>query len=265
MTFQPMVPLSGYAGWAFLQRTLDTQTEQFARSPLNGRDISYFKENIANVTNAGDLVSDFRLLRVALSAYGLQEDQPNKAFIRKVLEDGTSDSAALSNRLADKRYRTFSEAFGFGGTGRPKTQDVGFADKVLARFQNQEFERAVGEQSQDMRLALTTKRELPEIVAKDHSNDTAWLTVMGNPPLRKVFETAFGLPDSFGLLDLDRQLDGFKERARDVVGTDQINELSQPEKLDELLRFYLGRSQINSINQISSSASIALTLLQGTG
>ena len=263
MTFQPLVPLAGYAGWTFLQRTLDSQTEAFSRAPLNSRDIAYFKENIGQVLSASELVEDYQLLRVALGAYGLQDDLQNKAFIEKVLADGTSDDAALSNSLADKRYRAFSEAFGFGEAGVHKTLTAGFSDKILSRFERQEFERAVGEQNENMRFALTLSRELPEIVAEGFDTDTTWLTLMGNPPLRNVFETAFGLPNSIGLLDLDRQVEVFKERSRQIYGTDNPAELATEETMDDVVKSYLGRAQINQFAQVATPAAIALTLLQG--
>ena len=262
MSFQPMVPLGGYAGWAFLNRTLDDQTEAFSKSPLNARDIEHFRENIGQIVSAEELVQDYQLLRVALGAFGLQDDLPNKAFIRTVLADGTSDPEALTNKMADKRYRAFSEAFGFGEVALPKTLDIGFADKILARFERQEFERAVGEQDEDMRFALTLQRELPELVTEDVSNATQWLSILGNPPLREVFETAFGLPESFGLVDLDRQQETFMERARQTLGTDDLSEIATTENMDKLIRNYLGRAQINSLNAIATPASIALTLLQ---
>ncbi|MBF9035243.1 DUF1217 domain-containing protein [Rhodobacterales bacterium HKCCE2091] len=265
MTFQPIVPMTGYARWAFLERTLDDQTEAFSRSPVNARDMEYFRENIGLVVSAEELVSDYRLLRVALSAYGLQDDLPNRAFIRTVLSDGTTDDDALSNRLADKRYRAFSEAFGFGEVAIPKTQDSGFADRILARFERQEFERAVGEQSEEMRLGLTLQRELPEIAARDISNNAAWLSVMGNPPLREVFETALGLPEAFGLLDIDRQLETFQAKARQYLGTDDITEIASDEGTEKVLRNYFARAQINTLSQVATPASIALTLLQGGG
>lgn len=74
MSFQPLLPLTGYAGWQFLQSTLETQQARFAENPENARDREYFKENIGKITSAEDLVSDYRLLRVALGAYGLSDD-----------------------------------------------------------------------------------------------------------------------------------------------------------------------------------------------
>ncbi|MEM9317768.1 MAG: DUF1217 domain-containing protein [Pseudomonadota bacterium] len=261
MSFQPVVPLSGMAGWAFLSKTLDAQTEAYSRAPINARDMEYFRENIGQVFTAEELVSDYRLLRVALGAYGLQEDLPNRAFVRTILADGTTDPEALSNRLADKRYSAFSEAFGFGEVALPKTLETGFADTILARFERQEFERAVGEQNNDMRLALNLQRELPEILSEGLENDNAWLTVMGNPPLRSAFETALGLPESFGLIDIDQQLETLKDRARSILGTDNLSEIATDDGIENVIQNYLGRAQIASVTNIASPAAIAVTLL----
>ena len=193
MSFQPVLPLRGFQGWQFLKANLETQQARFAEAPAQGRDREYFREKIGSITSAEDLVKDYRLLRVALGAFGLSDDLPNRAFMEKVLADGVDSDDALSNRLADKRYRAFSEAFGFGGTLPPRTQAPGFADRILSRFDVQAFEVAVGEQDADLRLALTATREVPEIAAADTTDSIAWLSVLGNPPLRKVFETAFAL------------------------------------------------------------------------
>lgn len=263
MTFQPLVPFSGYAGWKFLTRTLPQQQANFAASPVLDRDIAHFREKIGTITRAEDLVKDYRLLKVALGAFGLQDDLPNKAFIQRILGDGVASDDALSNRLADKRYRAFSEAFGFGSTLPPRTVSPGFADKILARFERQEFERAVGEQNEEMRLALTAARELPELAARDLRDRTAWLSVLGNPPLRKVFETAFGLPTGIGTLDLDQQLRSFQERSERVLGTSEIAAFRDGDTVEKLIQSFLTRAQIASIPASASPASVALTLLRG--
>lgn len=261
MTFQPAVPLGGYAGWKLLDRTIDRQMEAFAKNPVNERDMQYFRENIGVIVSAEELVSDYRLLRVALGAFGLQDDLPNRAFIRKALEEGTTNNDAFVNRLADKRYKTFSEAFGFGEVAIPKTLNPGFADDILARFQRVEFEVAVGEQNEELRFALNLERELPQIAADLPDNDTAWLSVMGNPPLRAAMQTALGLPDSYAAIDIDQQLEGFKEKARSIFGTDALTEIATEDGIEQVVQNYLGRAQLNSVTNIASSGSIAVTLL----
>lgn len=257
-----IVPTTGYAGWRYLARTLDDQVARMAEAPIQARDRAHFRENIGKVESAADLVADYRLLRVALAAFGLQEDLPNRAFIQKVLGEGTVEPGALSNRLADKRYRQFSEAFGFGSPLPPRTGAPGFADRILARFDRQEFERAVGATDETLRLALTAERELPELARRDVSETTRWLSVLGNPPLRKVFETAFGLPASIGALDLDRQLADFTEASRRTLGHDEIGRFSDPEAVDALVKSFTLRAQLEDGPPTTTPGLVALTLLR---
>ena len=46
--------------------------------------------------SAADLVADRRLLKVALGAFGLEGEIDKKAFIRKVLEEGTDRPSGAS-------------------------------------------------------------------------------------------------------------------------------------------------------------------------
>lgn len=489
MTFQPVLPLGGYSGWRYLQTTLQSQQAQFAQSATQAADRAYFRENIASVQSAEELVSDYRLLRVALGAYGLQDDLPNRAFIQQVLEQGADADTDLANRLANKSYRALAEAFDFaidptaedvrlpngidrvltderyfrdtvtsmktvddllgdgralrialaafdlgddlpdrqflrdlfeGGTDSPtalanqldnpnyaalvdafgftadgesrtgepafasdllvgldrrgvaedleaaeatfqssvaalqslstiaasgaddrrgwvqvvtdpelrnvfasafgqtrtfdrlsldqqisalkdgveaafgdtaiaqfadparvsdllaiyseavafdedqfRTVEIpGFADQVLQRFDRQQFELAVGAQNGDMRLALNVARELPEIAGRGTSDTTAWLTILGTPPLRSVFETAFAMPTAIATLDLDQQLTEFRNSAKRLFGNSRVSQFSEPAALDELIRAFTLQSQVSAgVSSFTRGAS-ALVLLQ---
>ncbi len=260
--FQPVVPFGGFSGWSFLNRTLDNQKEAFANSSEISREVNYFKENVSKIQTAEDLVADRRLLKVALESFGLGEDINNKFFIRKVLEDGTSADDALANRLSDKRYLEFSQAFGFGDLPVPNTVLSDFGTKITSAFKERRFEAAIGDQNEDFRLALGIGRDLTDIAGKDLSEDTLWFTVMGNPPLRKVFETAFNLPQSFGALDLDKQLETFKGKARSAFGDSGIKQFTSTEKLGDLTRLFLLRADVQALNVNLGSSQTALTLLQ---
>lgn len=250
------------AGWAFLQRTQDAQQDAFEQSPVIQRDTEYFLENIGKIDTADQLVKDRRLLSVALGAFGLDEDIGNTFFIRKVLEDGTLDTTDLANKLADKRYLDFSKAFGFGDYGIPRTKLSDFGSKIVEAYKERQFEIAVGNQNTDMRLMMGLERDLGAIMHKDTSDAGKWYSVMGNTALRTVFETAFSLPSAFGTLDVDDQLVRFQEKAQAYFGDGSIDQFADPDKMQELGRLYLAKSQINSGSNTLSSGSIALTLLQ---
>lgn len=262
MSFQPVVPLSGYAGWKFLSRTLDLQQQQFARAPALQRDMEYFRSRIDKVDTAEALVSDRRLLRISLEAFGLGADVNSRAFIRKVLEDGASDPRALANRLADKRYLAMAKAFELTGDGPPGTRATGFADRIGAQFTSRRFEEALGASDQSMRLALSLRRDLVEIAQQPVSENARWFAVMGTPPLREVFETAFGLPKAFGALDIDRQLDTLRTRANAAFGDPGIAQFQDTAKLETLVRNYLLRDDARRMQSAQGAGSIALQLLQ---
>lgn len=264
MSFQPILPLGGFAGWAFLQRTETAQREAFERAPQMDRETRYFEEKIQSVQTAAELVADGTLMKVALGAFGLEDDLPNKAFVQKVLEGGILDEDSLANRLSDQRYFEMAKAFGFD-LGTPSTQISTFASEIVAQFKERQFEAAVGAQNEDMRLALGLKRDLVEVAKGTASEDSKWFQIMGTPSLRAVFETALGLPSSFGAIDLDQQLQVFKERSEAAFGNSTITQFSDDEKQGELIRRFFALGSISDTGfSTSSGASAALSLLQAS-
>lgn len=263
MTFAPVVAGPGLVGWRFLERTFETQSAVFEKSPVLARDVDYFRENIKSVQTAEDLVSDRRLLTVALGAFGLGDDVNNRYFIQRILEDGTTKDDALANRLSDSRYTDLSAAFAFGDRPIPRTQLSSFADEITAKYLDQEFEVAVGKQDDMMRLGLNMKRALPEILAADVSDETKWFRIMGTPPLRQVFEVALGLPSSFAQIDIEQQLTVLQETAARRLDIGSLNDLVDEEKVDKLITNFMVRSQLTSGGSLGSG-SIALTLLSAS-
>lgn len=265
MSFDPILLGSGYAGWAFLKRTLPSQTATFNKSTEIKRDEDYFRAKIKSVKTADDLVNDRRLLQVALGAFGLDNDINNKAFIRKVLADGTLKDGTLANRLADKQYQKLSAAFGFGDFSTPSTQISDFPDKILAAYRTRKFETAVGAQSDDMRLALNTERELGALAKMANtSEDAKWFTIMGNTPLRRVVEKALGLPTSIGSIDLDQQLVAFKQKAESLFGDATVSQFTDPAKVETLIRRFVLRSDAEASAAQSGSSAAVLQMLQQT-
>lgn len=261
MTYKPVLPLSGYAGWALLNRTKAVQTTAFNKSPEIIRDTEYFKANISKVKTADDLVSDRRLLRVALGAFGLDSDINNKAFIKKILSDGSISTTALANRMTDKRYLEMAKAFGFD-LGTPSTQISTFGAQIVQAFKDRQFEAAVGEQDDKLRLAMNAQREVAAVAKKTVSEDAKWFSIMGNPPMRAVLQKALNLPDSVASIDVDQQLGIFKARAQSIFGDSGVAQFADTAKMDQLVKRYLVRAQAEELMSQSSSSSVALTLLQ---
>lgn len=261
MSFQPIVPAGGLLGWSFLNATMESQRQAFDSGARITSDTAYFQTRIAEISTAEELVADRRLLRVALGAFGLQDDIDSRFLIRKVLEGGTAEPGALANRLSDARYKDLANAFGFAGPGTPGTQAPGFGAQIVAQYRDRAFEVAVGENDQSLRLAMNADRELAELAAQDNGSDAGWFRILGTPPLREVFETALGLPPGFAQLDIDRQLAVFKERAASRLGFEEISDLAESDKRNDVIQRFLLQEQIGNI-AVQSPGAIALTLLQ---
>ena len=262
MTFQPVIPTGGMAGWRFLERTYDSQYVAFTQSTTLSRDTDYFEANIGKVSTAEDLVKDRRLMQVALGAFGLQDDINNKFFIQKILEDGTVADDALANRLSDPRYKEMSEAFGFGASEIRQTGLSTFGSEIVEKFKRQSFEVAVGEQNETMRIGLYAQRQLSDVASGEESETTKWYSVMGQPPLRALFETAFGLPTAFGQIDIEQQLSTLQDKASSLFSDKSVSQFADPEVQEQLISAYIARSQLTSLGSGASSTSIALQLLQ---
>lgn len=263
MSYVPAIPVSGVAGWRFLTRTAEAQQATFEKSATVAREIAYFEEKIGAVASPADLVADRRLLKVALTAFGLEDKLDHKAFVRKVLEEGTTADDALAVRLSDPAWKNLSAAFGFGDGGG-RTGESGFAAKIVAAYKTRAFEAAVGAADDTLRLAMNFKREMATLATAGETG-ASWYKVLGSKPLREVFETAFGLPDAFLNLDIDRQRDILAERTDAAFGKRTLDVFADAAVVEKMITRFLARAQMAAGPAATSPASAALALLQGAG
>ncbi|QDL94775.1 DUF1217 domain-containing protein (plasmid) [Paroceanicella profunda] len=263
MSYTPVIPLTGMAGWQFLQRTADTQKATFNQDVQVRRETEYFLEKIGEVTSVDQLMGDRTLLKVALGAFGLEDDLSKGAWVRKILEEGTEASDAFAMRLTDRRYRDFSGTFGFGNILGARTGDEGFGDLIVQKYKDHMFEVAVGEVDNSMRLALNYANSLQSLVDRGLGENAAWYTLMGDQPLRTVMEAALGLPDKLSALDVDKQLVFFKDKAASVFGSSALGDLLSEDNVEKAIRIYMAKVQAEAGPSASTPGYAALSLLQG--
>lgn len=262
MIYRPVIPTGGFAGWKFLKRTQSSQIETFSNSSIARRDELYFRDKIRYVSTPEELVSDRRLLKVALGAFGLDEDINNKFFIGKVLKEGTLDGASFANKLSDKRYFALSKSFGFGDISPPRTQLLDFADEIINQYRSRQFEIAVGEVDINMRLAMAAQREISEIAVKSVTPRSKWYSVIASPSLSNVFQVSLGLPESVRALNIDQQVEIYASKSKVVFGSDDPGHFESRENIEALVQRFFLRSESMRASGMSRNAA-ALALLQG--
>lgn len=258
MSFQPTLPIGGLAGWSLLNRTKARQEAAFGAAPARKTEIAQFEVRFKKLNSAKDLVHDRVVLGVVLGAFGLQDDIQNRAFIQRVIETGTEGRSALANRLADKRYAALASALKHlaqGGTGKPPPE---LAASIIESHQSRSFEIAVGEQNQSYRLALAAQRDVPALLTTFTSDRARWFGILGNPPVRKVLETALGLPKEFATLPLEQQADRLKAVSGRRFGVQAVEDLAKPDVMKRVVERFLVMSELQAG---TSAFSPALSLL----
>ena len=207
-----------YADYMLIARDAAKATRQIARQPQIAREVDYYLTKIGSVKSAEEFVADRRLLSVALSAFGLGDMVYAKAFVKKLLAEGTADPGAFANRLADQRYLDFAKTFDFKQFG-PATTAFSAAQKGIAdRYVRQNLESQAGAANEGVRLALYFTRKAPEVQNA--------VGILADKAMTQVVKTMLGLPESFSLYSIDKQI-AILERRLD------IDDFKKPERLQK--------------------------------
>jgi len=133
-------------------------------------------------------------------------------------------------------------------TGGPAVTNPAFVQQVVQQYTEAQFQAVVGNTSNTLREALYAQQELPSI--------TNWYSVIANRPLADVIQTVLGLPQSFGALNVDQQVQVLSSRMN-------IVNFQNPTKLNAMLNQFVAMSQAAQTQGPAQSA--ALQLLNGVG
>ena len=257
--FSPAAPVGGYLGLKLLDRAGDRQRAAFEKSPNIQRDIAYFRTRIREVESAAAFVADRRLLQVALGAFGLDSEISKRAIIRRVLDEAPDRPESFAARLNDPRWRAFARTFNFS-TQPPRLPAAAFDQRITARYVELSFERALGEAQPVLRLALNFRREIATIAAGVGVERSGWFQVLAQPPLRRVIESAFGLPASLAQLDVDRQRRILETKSQALFGVSSPAAFRDPKNVETALRRFFAVESRQDDNR-GARGSAALSIL----
>lgn len=115
---------STLTSYSLISRDMAAAMKRKAADPATARETAYYTAHIGKVKTVDDFLADKRLFAYAMKAFGLEDMTYAKAFMRKVLTEGTASSASFANRLADDRYIAFAKAFDFSAVSRATGSDA---------------------------------------------------------------------------------------------------------------------------------------------
>jgi len=259
MVFQPVIPLSGFGGWNFLQSTYDSQLDAFSRSPQIKNDIDYLREKFAEPMATEDFLSDQRLRRITMTAYGLSGEEWKTGYIRTVLDEVQDPASTFLARLNNPQYDRFAKAM------RPIDGEILLTlpdlDRISARYSAASFELAVGEQDNAMRLSLNYQYEISELVTDGATDETILYRLLGSVPVRTVLESALGLPTEIRQLELEQQAGILEEKLKSQFNISSLQDLTDPEQIDRTVSRYMALDSLNNSAAATGPAATALVLL----
>ena len=241
---------SGQTAYQVVKSRESAFVSKFEKLPTYKREVDYYKAEIKDIRSVDDLLKDRRLLKVALSAFQLEDEVDKKALIRKFIVEDPNDKKSLANRMLDPRWQKFAKAFhSLSKDGGAAIRNAASVEAVLGGYRTNEFEKAMGGSNPAVREALFFRRQAPGF------KSTA--EFLGNAVTAKVVRTALGLPDAFGALDVKQQLQMLKTRGFDP------KKFAEPKFVDQFVNRYL--SAVDRQASASGAGSPALQLLRGVG
>jgi hypothetical protein len=261
MSYQPIIPMSGLGGWKFLQATYDRQLANHSASPQVRRERDYMMQKLSGPVSAEEFVKDKRLLKSALTAFGLAGEEWKGGLISRVLKEAGDPSSTFLNRMNNPRYTAFAQTF------RPVDGKIQVDQDTLARlstgFEEKAFSFAVGETDDTMRLALNYKSEIAGLAVAGRSDAAVAYRLLADPPVANVVRTALNIPESTTKLPVERQAELIKAGLKKLLGVSALAEISAPEHVDKLLKRFHIMSSINNPPGPLAPGAAALQLLSG--
>jgi hypothetical protein len=229
-----------------LAGNLTASIKQIAEQPQVSRDVQYYEKAIGQIKSIDDFMSNTRVYNFALKAFGLEDMQYAKAFIRKVLQEGTDSPQAFSLQLSDQRFREFAEVFNFKRYASATTSFDRAQSGTVDRYLRNSLEQRSAESSEALRLALYFERKVGSV--------TSSYGILADKALYQVVRTALGLPAAISGTDIDKQ-------AKIIADKMDFKRILEPAYIKQTITRFLGRYEAENG---SSTPSPATTLLAGT-
>jgi hypothetical protein len=191
-----------------------------AQQPAVKTATAYYQANIGKVNSVDQFVGNYRLLSYALQAYGLGDQINNKALIKQVLEQGTSNPKALANTLPNANWKAFAKAFNFSASGSAAPSSSSAISTTTSDYVEQQLEADQGASDPGVQLALYFKRVAPTVSSS--------YGILADQNLLEVVQTIFGLAPTTNAAQIDQEATAINKLV-------PVSDLTDPKKLDQLV------------------------------
>lgn len=216
---------------------------QIEKDPVVKRETEYYNATIKTIKTVDEFVKNDRVFKYAMKAYGLEDMAYAKAFIKKMLQEGSTNPLSMSNKMSNPLYKAFVKAFDFAGKGAEATSAASATSETVQKYVQQTLEVQEGNANQGVQLALYFKRKASSI--------TKPMEILADRALLKFVQTAFNIPEASSKADIDIQV-------RNLEKVLNVKDFQDPKKVDKLIQRFSAMWDLN--NATPETTSPVLTL-----
>ncbi|KQY48416.1 DUF1217 domain-containing protein [Rhizobium sp. Root483D2] len=205
--------------------------------------INSFKSLMKIVSNVDDLIADTKIMKLALTAVGLENESDTARKIRRVLTSDLTDPKSYVYTLKDDRYLQLAKAFNFNADGSAGVPMLAQAESEIlntaksyviekSRFATEDVKTKATEEAKYYSAEISKVKSLDELLSNRRLVDFVLVSAGLDPEkvstdhVRKMFQSDFSDPDSFINKEPDTTI--YKELVASY-NFDSKGELARPE------------------------------------
>lgn len=170
---------------------------KFAKTdPQTAAALAYFQKTASALTTPDALLKNYRALQVVLGAFNMSDQIGNTAILKKLMTQDPTSSSSLAQQMANPDYLRFAKAMSTWNP--PPFSDASNVSAVVSGYTNTQYEQSEGNQIPGMQQALYFTRMIGSVKTVPQ--------LMSDSNLLNVVLNGLNLPQQFGLLDYDQQV-----------------------------------------------------------
>jgi hypothetical protein len=240
--------MSTFTTYLTIANNLGRYQKMTAADPTVTQATKYFQANIGKITSADQFVKNTRLFNYAMTAFGLSDMTYAKSLIKQVLQQGTSSSTALANKLNNPKILALAQAFNFSANGASTTTTAAATTDVVSKYVMQTLESNQGTQDPGVQLALYFQQNASKI--------TNGYSILADSKLLSVVQTTLGISSYTSAENIDRQAKQF-----DRLLT--YSDFTTPKKVQNFLERFAAQYDLNNPTATTSNATNLINLATG--
>jgi hypothetical protein len=237
------VAMSTFTTYLSITNHLNRYKTMTAADPIVAQATKYYQAHIGGVTTPAQLVKNPRLFNYVMNAFGLGDMTYAKSLIQKVLEQGTSSSKALANKLNNPKILALAQAFNFAQNGAATTKSAATTTDVVARYVMQTLETKEGSQNPGVELALYFKQNASRI--------TDGYSILADAKLLTVVQTTLGISSYTSAENIDRQ-------AKQLDAMLTYSKFQKPGDVEKFLERFSAQYDLTHANSSTSGSTATI-------